>query len=943
MSSKQHAIHRSRLSTALLIALVAPAVVLAQDAAPTASYTEETEESSRELDRVVVTGSLIPQTQIETFTPVTVISAEDIKARGYTSVSDALQQSSYATGGVQGSQTSAGFTQGAETMSLFGLSVGYTKYLIDGRPMADYPALYNGSDAFNNISGIPIDLVDRIEVLPGGQSSLYGSDAIAGVVNIILKKRLDAPVLSLRAGTYTEGGGDSGRISAATTASLADDRLNFLVGAQYENREAIWAYDRDITRQYYQNGTSAPLASRDFLVHSPFTSYRFLDPADCANVTTGFGGTEGLQQRPGFGDEYFCGSLYTPGYRTLLNAKEAFQAYTHATFDITPGHQLYADILYSKEEVKYHVGSNYTWWGSGVQWGYFYDPNLDDLLNLQRAFTPEDMGGFENSMSKDKSSSWSTALGARGVLGEEWEYDAFLAATRYDLNELGFARFADPINNWFQENVLGPQLGLDPYYGAYPVFDPDYAAFYRLMSPEDFQSFTGYTSSRSKTTDTMVRAQLTNGALFSLPGGDAGMAIAAEAGRQTWDYRPDPRLMNGEVWGTTSVDGGGERNRYAVIGELRLPIVDMLTFSLSSRYDRFEPDDAKTVSKATYSAGLEFRPLESVLIRGKYGTAFKAPTLPDQFQAESGYYSVVTDYYQCQLAGFGPDDIDNCPAAFSSRQYFGTTSGTLDLRPMTADVWSAGIVWAPSTQFSIGADLHHWEIADEVGQQNADGLALREMYCRTAAPGYDINSPSCQDALSRITRNAAGFITEIHTPKVNEALEVLSAATLSASYRTDIGRFGNLRFRSSYTNNIKHEYTAFAGDEPVDLLRRPGWSSDPKSKANASITWNRDRWGATLYANRLGHTPNYRARVLDSYVDPTGLAGKLKPFTTYNLSFDYRPFSNLSLSLMINNLLNDTPPEDRTYPGSSGAPYNSAQYSVYGRAVYMEARYTFGK
>src|SRR4030095_4015093 len=85
-------------------------------------------------------------------------------------VQDALHQSSFATGGVQGNQTSASFTQGAETNSLFGLNPGYTKYLIDGRPMANYPALYNGSDVFNNISGIPIDLVERIEILPGGQS-----------------------------------------------------------------------------------------------------------------------------------------------------------------------------------------------------------------------------------------------------------------------------------------------------------------------------------------------------------------------------------------------------------------------------------------------------------------------------------------------------------------------------------------------------------------------------------------------------------------------------------------------------------------------------------------------------------------------------------------------------------------------------------------------------
>jgi outer membrane receptor for ferrienterochelin and colicin len=187
MSTRKPSLVRSRLSGALVAAMFLPVSggAFAQDAQPEASQDAKT------LDKVVVTGSLIPTSQLVSATPVLTITAEDIKARGFNSVTDVLQKSSFATGGIQGAQTSASFTQGAETLSLFGLDPGYVKYLIDGRPMANYPALYNGSSTFNNISGIPVDLVDRIEILPGGQSSLYGSDAIAGVINIILKKRLD--------------------------------------------------------------------------------------------------------------------------------------------------------------------------------------------------------------------------------------------------------------------------------------------------------------------------------------------------------------------------------------------------------------------------------------------------------------------------------------------------------------------------------------------------------------------------------------------------------------------------------------------------------------------------------------------------------------------------------------------------------------------------------
>ena len=247
MMAVRNNLQRSALSAALMSALVLTAS--AATAQETTQAPAASDQDATELDKVVVTGSLIPQSQLETFTPVTIISADDLQARGFNSVQEALSQSSMATGAVQGNQSSASFTQGAETNSLFGLPVGYTKYLIDGRPMANFPALYNGSDTFNNISGIPVELVDRIEILPGGQSSLYGSDAIAGVINIILKKRVEGTTLSGRVGWYDEGGGQSSRFAIADSWSSADDRFNLMAGFQYDQRDPIWGYQRDLDRK----------------------------------------------------------------------------------------------------------------------------------------------------------------------------------------------------------------------------------------------------------------------------------------------------------------------------------------------------------------------------------------------------------------------------------------------------------------------------------------------------------------------------------------------------------------------------------------------------------------------------------------------------------------------------------------------------------------------
>ena len=950
MATKANRLQPSRLTAALLAAFVMPVAgaAFAQDANAQQDQ-DQTASKANTLDKVIVTGSLIPQTEIETFKPVTVISAEDLQNRGFASVQEALHESSFATGGVQGNQTSASFTQGAETNSLFGLNPGYTKYLIDGRPMANYPALYNGSDVFNNISGIPVALVERIEILPGGQSSLYGSDAIAGVVNIILKKKVDGTVLTGRYGWYDEGGGESVRGSVATSFGSEDGRFNMLLGAQFEKVDPIWGYQRDLTKQFNTEGTSAPVASRDWVVirRSP-SGYVFPDPANCGNVSDGFGGTVGVQTRPGLGS--YCGSFFTPGYRTIKNGKESGQIYTHATFDVNDNVQLYGDLLYNDESTRYHIGSNYTWWGTSVKWGYFYDPKLGTLVNLQRAFAPEDMGGFERSMNRNDSSSYALTLGANGTIGDSnWDYDVGVTRTDYRLTENRFSRLADPINDYFQTHVLGPQLGLDPIFGAYPIFDANYGAFFSLMSPADFQSFTGYTRTRSKTYDNMLRAQVTNGSLFALPGGDAGLAVAVEAGNQGWDYAPDARLLNGEIWGSTAVSGGGSRTRYAVTSELRLPIWDPLTVSVSGRYDSYKAGGT-TISKPTYSLGIEYRPLETLLLRGKYGTAFKSPTLSDQFQGESGFYSSTYDYLFCQQQGYDINNVSACYAAFGNEaapQYFGVQSGNVNLKPINADVWSYGVVWAPTAKFSMGVDYHHWNIRNEVAQQDVDQLMKDEVNCTPVAQGgtglLDPNSGTCRAAFDQIVRMPSGELDSIYVSKVNVAREVLNAVTFDLNYLQGLGSWGDLRFNGSWTRNLKHEQQTYPTDPVIDLTNNGYYSRDPNYRANASVAWSLDRLTTTLYANYIGPTGNYIA-----WSNPAGYnypgGGRVSSYTTYNASVNYDLTSDLKLSFIVTNLFNKMPDMDvGSYNGLNGAPYNGDMFNPYGRAFYVEARWNFGK
>ena len=949
----------SALSTAVFAAVLAPmSVAYAQDAPK-----KEAEQ------KVIVTGSLIPQTEKETFQPITVITADDIKARSFNSIEEVLSASNMATGGLQGNQSSGSFTQGAQTVSLFGLPPGYIKFLIDGRPMANYPALYNGTDVFNNVSGIPIDLIDRIEILPGGQSSIYGSDAIAGVINFILKKQLDGVQLGVRKGFYTLGGGSSTRLSVADGFSADHDRLNVVAGLQYEKNDPIWAYKRPLTAQFNQNSYNpvtgahnATLASRDFLVngftnfggatHSGYVPLATLG-ANCDAVTGLFGGTEGQRTRAGASYGTYCGSFNTPGYRTLQNGGSSTEGYTHASYDLNDSVQIYGDLLLARTKSSYQVGANYTWWGTSADFGYFYDPKLDGLLNLQRGFAPEDFGpgGYSNATNSSIENSYNATIGVSGtVKGTDWDYDVNFSRTQDRLQEKQWVRWKDKMDQYFIDHVLGPQQGFDPYYGAYPAYNPNYAAFYQPVTAADMAAMTGTITTHSSTFDEQARAQTTDSSLFSLPGGKAALALAAEWGRSGWKYDPAPELSTGgpagtgNVWGLTSTgSSAGDRKRYAGTAELRMPVIKQATITASARYDSFT-SSGHTISKPTYAASFELRPVQEVLLRGKYGTAFKAPSLANLYQGQSGYYSPGTiDYWQCfQKSHVTPDQAaDSCASQYTSLDPLNSSSGSLALKPINAKVWNVGTVLAPVKRMSLAVDYYAWDIRDEVNLQSADAILRQEYRCRAGID--DITSALCVATLSQITRSATGSLKGVFTPDVNVSRQTEKALTAAFKYGMNAGVVGDLEFGVDYTQILSHKQQIYSGDPYINLLTNPYYSTDPKNKAQATLAWSKDKVKAALYASWIGKTPNYVASNSASGDYSAPGAGKLPSFTLFNASASTEVIDGLELSVMVNNVFNKMPPTDKYYPANSGAPYNGYNFSVYGREWLVELHYSFGK
>ncbi|KRE89462.1 hypothetical protein ASG87_03770 [Frateuria sp. Soil773] len=896
------------------------------------------------LQSITVLGSLLPRTRIETASPLVVISAEDIKNHGFSSVADALQNLSFNTGASSNNGLNAGTTGqskpwATKTVSLFGLDPSYTKFLINGRPMPTSSQIAesnNSDELYNNLSGIPIDMVERIEVLPGAQSSLYGSDAIAGVINIVLKKHVQFGTLDARYGWYSDGGGRERMVSASDSFEIG--KLSLMVGAQVNDQQPMWDFQRKVTAQNYAGGISPQQATTNiYALGYSGATYLPTQPSDCGKLTGLWGGSERYYLDPVYGP--YCGSVKTEAYNTLLNKDRNASLSVHADYAVNDDVNLYADLLYNYEEQAHALDKLFA--------PIIYDPNLDDDVIIWRQFAPEEISHSLDGLltQRNYENTYTATIGGKVDFGAGWDLDVGFTRAYERSDERSSEMLATGIPGSYGNTVLGPQLGTSA--DGSPIYSPNYSLLATPLTPEQFAGYLGAGSNRSTDRNDQLRAQLTQSSLFTLPGGDAGLALVVEKGYETWKYLPSPAFTSGELYGVAFAfnPSEGHRNRYATAAELNLPLFKMLTADLSGRYDAYDAEGAR-FSKPTYSLGLEFRPFDSLLLRGRYATSFKAPSLTDEFEGGSTSQSFATDWVNCSRLGFTGANIGNCPYQYADEPITLMQTSNPHLQPMTAKSWSYGVVWSPTTSLSMNLDYQHTSIRNEVLQEYADYLLQTQLDCENGT--LEPSSPTCKAANEQITRDPVppgspllGRIRSVAATKINIAHELNNSVIAGLDYRLDAGAYGRFGLHLAYTRVLTHRQQQFPGDEEIDFLNSPGFfRTEFGTKANASLTWSRRKWDVTLYGTYFGPTPNFAAANSNSYDVP--YAGKLTAWRIYNLSINYSPTPTWQLSLRANNIKNSMPPVDVTQPGYTNQPFNAGNYNPFGRELFVEARYRFG-
>lgn len=905
-------------------------LAIASSLAVSSVHAQSSEHDARQLETVTVTGSRIPRVDVEGPSPVITLSADDIQARGFRNVYDALNSLTQNTGMAQGEDFGNTFTPAANTINLRGLGPNHTLVLVNGRRVADYPVAYDGSVNFVNLANIPAVMIERIEVLSGGASAVYGSDAIAGVVNIILKKKAQGVDVSLRAGSTQGGGGSNQRLQIGGGHSWG--KLDAVFGLEVTHRSPIWGTDRhfmdSLTRDPSLQGQ--PTLPTPIFYQRNMSTGQYIDPGaqTCDNLSGLYGGTVRRAYNPRLG--YYCGSdRAPPTFWTVQTQQRNVNAYTGLRYALNDKVELFGDFMLGVDKIENTTRAP-SWTSLAASNSYFINGATGTPERWYRRFSPEEIGGRTQAGTDFFERSWNATVGARGSFGDGWQYEAAYNRSEYDNTTTRRASLSG-----LDETFLGPQAGVQD---GVAVYTPNVANLYTPLTPASWDALTDTYASHNSAWVQTFSLSVNQGDLFNLPGGSAGFAGVIEAGSQGYRNTPDPRLAEGDFWNNSgSLPSSGTRDRYAIGAELSLPLQDKLIATLAARYDDYRYA-GRSDHKATWSAGLEYRPIDSLLLRGSYATSLRAPDMNYIFaSATNGYIPGLTDYYRCRVEGqpFGSCDYTN-----QSINY--TSYGSKTLKAENGRSYSYGLVWSPSRQLDLSIDYYNVRIDNEVTNLSADGVLRDEADCRLgqtqAGMPVDISSPQCQSTLARVQRNAADAIdpltaTRIYVNPINAASERTSGIDASGNYRWNTTRAGDFALRMNYTLVLSHEYQQFPGGVTLNLRDGAGESDSGstfewRSKVNASLSWHYRNVTTTLYGIRYGSLMN------------ADQSGRIGPYFRYNANVAWQLNDRTSVSLIINNLLNKAPPADRT--GSGWPFYPVGNYDPYGRQWWIEASYHFG-
>jgi iron complex outermembrane recepter protein len=898
-SNKRPICHAIGTSCGCALTVVAQ-LVSAQDAA-----------EPRGVIRIEVTGTNIPRTEGEAALPLQIITREDIERSGSASVAELMSKVSANVGGFNdqlsiGNQIQPFPRPGLSSVNLRGIGDGSTLVLINGRRVANYA--FDGGAV--DVSAIPLAAIDRVEILKDGASAIYGTDAIAGVVNFILRKDFQGVEVTGLGSWSEQGGGNQYQATAsAGYGDITTDKFNVFVTLNYQKDEILRAADREFARTGFR-------PDQGLLIGNPASFPANIDVPDQVlgpNYATGCAPPTSF---PITADGFkFC--AFDPvSLADILPPVERTSVFGRATFQVRPDLQLFAEASYT-----------YNQFGLSIQpspaFRRFSTQGLPVLYPAGGPFYPTDFAAA-NGLSGDLSLWYRTVpLGnrlndvdthaLRAVVGADgffrgWDYNAAILYSRNRQSD----NFA---SGYVSERKLLDAMAtglINPFGPSGPEGDA------LLASTQVYGAF------HSATGSTLLIDAKASRDIYRLPAGPLAIALGGEGRRENLDNTFAPLANTGDVLaaGGEHHSVSGSRNVWAFYAEASVPLATNLETQLAARYDHYS-DFGSTVNP---KVALRWQPSRALLLRSSWGTGFRAPTMYDLYTPRQRVFTEP-----------GPDFPDpiRCPVTDLPSDCFGgfpaVIGGNPDLQPETSEQFNAGVVWQPAPELSLALD--YWKINKSgpiTGISERDVLVVGAPFEATniIRGPVDPEFPGLPGPIQTVILHSENF-GNVRT----------SGYDVDIAWRgrvTSIGQF-SLGFNGTYVRTFRLQFGP--GDSLSLAGNNDGNYAIPRWRHHASLTWNQGPWSATL-----GQTFQSGYDEADQRLcDPEGqncTRRRVGTYTVWDLQAQYTGFKRTTIVVGVKNLLDRDPPFAQWNPGLA-AGYDPTYADPRGRVFYTRLNYAF--
>ena len=831
-----------RLRKKHLLALsISTALLTGQSFSSLAAETEEVE-------RIEITGSHIKRSSMEGPSPVTSISQEDIQRSGVTDLISLFAKLPIAGQGTFSTQANSSddTANGGSSVSLRGLGADSTLILINGRRVSVSPFAKGIDTAFVDINNIPLAAIKRVDILKDGASATYGSDAVAGVINIILRDDVEGAELSAKMGTTADGGGEEQSISLVFGNSTDNSNHTFIL--EYFNREEVMYSDRSYSATANQAARTGDPDATDFRSSAgiPGTIALAADPSN--RLIDLYGNDKCAAEDIDLANN-LCRYDYSP-HMSMIPASERFSWNYMGKYEINDNIRAFTELngQNSKSTVRGAGSPSFnelTMDGDNINHPFADMPSHEfyqqDLTMRRRTV---DIGNREKRVD---SNYYRVILGLQGEI-QDWSWEGAYSYIKSSSVERGVDGFP---------NKRRTQEAIDS--GLWNPFEPS-------SNSQEALDFIETTTTRvGKSTMESLDFKI-SGPLMDMPSGELMIALGTEYREESIRDNPDDQFLRGEVFGTEATQANGSRDNIAFFGELAVPIIDDLEIQLAVRYEDYSDFGSTTDPKVSFL----WSPTDDIRLRGSYGTAFRAPSLHQLGLGRTDESPNLVDTLRC-------DAIGNQDRACEPQEYTAIFEGNPDLGPEESTSYNLGIIYNITESLNFSLDYYSYDISNIIDSDT-----------QFVMDNYGLDGTIVERRPTNIP-NDPGEVIQVNDSFQNIGDLKTSGLDLDLRYSLDTSAG---MFNFGYVMNYVLEFEDHKGTDA-------GGFEQPQMRWTTSIDWMLDNVSARAAINYI-----------DSFEQEASLklSQKVDAMVTLDASINYSGIEDVVLTLGATNLTNEEPP-----------------------------------